>query len=117
LHTIPKRHGSNIFDASYRVDRLLPCVDSHGTFERRAWSERADTDTHDHKYPSRLLAALLSDRWEATVAQQQDEVSRELGRRVAVEHLVEELHGRLMEPRLTGEERRMRTLVALPFLS
>src|SRR6266513_2947081 len=29
------------------------------------------------------------------VDQQQDEVSRELGRRVAVEHLVEELHGRL----------------------
>ncbi len=29
------------------------------------------------------------------VDQQQDEVSRELGRRVAVEHGVEELHGRL----------------------
>src|ERR1700748_583917 len=32
------------------------------------------------------------------VDQEHDEVSRELGRRVAVEHLVEELHGRLPNP-------------------
>src|ERR1700730_15445640 len=51
-HSRGKRHGSNIFDASCRVDRLLPCVGSHGTFERRAWSECSDNDTNDHQYPA-----------------------------------------------------------------